>query len=76
MNKFYVSQLIKKSKDLIKSRFDKFNIKVIENIDDIEILSYQNELFQVILNLFSNSIDVLSSSQIENKIIHIKIYQA
>ena len=74
MNKFYLSQLIKKSKDLIKSRFDKFNIKVIENIDDIEILSYQNELFQVILNLFSNSIDVLSSSQIENKIIYIKIY--
>ncbi|MCT7513148.1 transporter substrate-binding domain-containing protein [Aliarcobacter cryaerophilus] len=74
MNKFYVSQLIKKSKDLIKSRFDKFNIKVIEHIDDIEILSYQNELFQVILNLFSNSIDVLSSSQIENKIIYIKIY--
>ena len=52
MNKFYLSQLIKKSKDLIKSRFDKFNIKVIEHIDDIEILSYQNELFQVILNLF------------------------
>ncbi|MBK6303794.1 MAG: transporter substrate-binding domain-containing protein [Arcobacter sp.] len=75
MNKFYLSQLIKKSKDLIKSRFDKFNIKVIEHIDDIEILSYQNELFQVILNLFSNSIDVLSSSQIEDKIIHIKIYQ-
>ena len=74
MNKFYVSQLIKKSKDLIKSRFDKFNIKVIEHIDDIEILSYQNELFQVILNLFSNSIDVLSSSQIENKIIYINIY--
>ena len=74
MNKFYVSQLIKKSKDLIKSRFDKFNIKVIENIDDIEILSYQNELFQVILNLFSNSIDVLSSNEIENKIIYIKIY--
>ena len=74
MNKFYVSQLIKKSKDLIKSRFDKLNIKVIEHIDDIEILSYQNELFQVILNLFSNSIDVLSSSQIENKIIYIKIY--
>ncbi|QNM89942.1 transporter substrate-binding domain-containing protein [Aliarcobacter cryaerophilus] len=74
MNKFYVSQLIKKSKDLIKSRFDKFNIKVIEHIDDIEILSYQNELFQVILNLFSNSIDVLSSSQIEKKIIYIKIY--
>ena len=74
MNKFYLSQLIKKSKDLIKSRFDKFNIKVIEHIDDIEILSYQNELFQVILNLFSNSIDVLSSSQIENKIIYIKIY--
>ena len=74
INKFYISELIKKSKDLIKSRFDKFNIKVIENIDDIEILSYQNELFQVILNLFSNSIDVLSSSQIENKIIYIKIY--
>ena len=75
MNKFYISELIKKSKDLIKSRFDKFNIKVIENIDDIEILSYQNELFQVILNLFSNSIDVLSSNEIEDKIIHIKIYQ-
>ena len=74
MNRFYLSQLIKKSKDLIKSRFDKFNIKVIEHIDDIEILSYQNELFQVILNLFSNSIDVLSSSQIENKIIYINIY--
>ncbi|PRM89834.1 hypothetical protein CJ671_05620 [Aliarcobacter cryaerophilus] len=73
MNKFYVSQLIKKSKDLIKSRFDKFNIKVIEHIDDVEILSYQNELFQVILNLFSNSIDILSSSQIEKKIIYIKI---
>ena len=75
INKFYISELIKKSKDLIKSRFDKFNIKVIENIDDIEILSYQNELFQVILNLFSNSIDVLSSNEIEDKIIHIKIYQ-
>ena len=48
MNRFYLSQLIKKSKDLIKVRFDKFNIKVIEHIDDIEILSYQNELFQVL----------------------------
>uniref|UniRef100_UPI0040487521 ATP-binding protein n=1 Tax=Aliarcobacter sp. TaxID=2321116 RepID=UPI0040487521 len=50
---------------LVDSRIKTENIKVIENIKDITIFNFENELIQVFMNIFNNSIDVLM--EIDNK---------
>lgn len=51
--------------ELIVSRIKTENIKIVQNIKDITVLNFENELIQVFMNIFNNSIDVLS--KIENK---------
>lgn len=50
---------------LVDSRIKTENIKIVENINEVSVINYENELIQVFMNIFNNSIDVLT--QIENK---------
>ncbi len=51
------------------------DIKVIENLESIEILGFENEFIQVIMNLLNNAKDVLEDKGVENKLIFIDIYK-
>ncbi|MDX4066424.1 transporter substrate-binding domain-containing protein [Aliarcobacter skirrowii] len=72
INKFLISNTIKKSILLLKSSIDKHNITIVEDIEDSELLSYESELMQVILNIISNSIDILKDKNIDSRYIYFK----
>ena len=72
INKFLISNTIKKSILLLKSSIDKHNITIVEDIEDSELLSYESELMQVILNIISNSIDILKDNNIDSRYIYFK----
>ena len=56
---FNLNKTIEKVINLIDPQFKSHGIKIIENIEDISITTYENELIQVILNLLNNSRDEL-----------------
>ena len=56
--------MIEKSLSIVSSQFVSKNIEIIKNIEDIKILSSENELIQVILNILNNVKDALK--KIEN----------
>ncbi|RXJ79655.1 hypothetical protein CRU86_02710 [Aliarcobacter skirrowii] len=72
INKFLISNTIKKSILLLKSSIDKHNITIVEDIEDSELLSYESELMQIILNIISNSIDILKDKNIDSRYIYFK----
>jgi len=49
----------------------KNNVIIIKNIEDIEILGYENEIIQVYMNILNNAMDSLENLKDEIKIIKI-----
>jgi len=72
---FKIGDVYKKTINIIKSKFKSVDINLIENIDNISITNLDNELIQVLMNLLNNARDVLVSSETQNKLIFINIYQ-
>ncbi len=69
---FSVNRVIKESIDLVQLYYEKLNINM--NLiceSDFDTLGYPNEFSQVMMNLFSNSKDVLSEKEDEKKYIEI-----
>lgn len=71
---FFISSVIRKSTQLLRTNLDNFKINVIEQIEDIEIKSYKNELLQVLLNMVSNAIDILQDTPEDGRNIVITTY--
>ena len=69
---FSTKKTIKESIDLVQNYYEKADIKM--NLiceEDFEILGYPNEFSQVMMNLFSNSKDVLNEQENQKKYIEI-----
>lgn len=60
---------------LISSRLKSSHVNVIEKIDDVVLMSLENELIQVLMNVFNNSLDELENVLENKRHIRIKIYQ-
>jgi two-component system, NtrC family, C4-dicarboxylate transport sensor histidine kinase DctB len=58
-NIFYSEDLINKLLKLISVEFKKNNINVIKKIENVEILNYENEILQVLINIVNNAKDEL-----------------
>jgi len=72
---FTTAKLIDKTLRLVYSQYKNNNIEIIQNIENIELLSYENELLQVIINLLNNARDALIKESKEyQKYIFITIY--
>lgn len=56
---FNIKNSIQQAISLVSVQFYKKEIEIIENVDNIEIQSYENELIQVIINLLNNARDEL-----------------
>lgn len=65
---FSLTNVIIKSKQLLENKFKGKNIKIIHELNDIKLFGMENDLIQVLTNLFSNSIDILDQSQNERLI--------
>lgn len=73
---FKMKDLVITTYSLIKSIFDKNQIKFNININsEISYFGHKNELSQVILNIFTNSKDAFSKKDIKNKFLNISSTQ-
>lgn len=69
---FYIKTAISNAVFIIKPIIEEYNIKLEVKVDkDIQILGFENEYSQVVLNLLSNAKDELVKNSIENAKIEI-----
>lgn len=72
---FSLKKSIDRSYQLLATKFSDNNIKlVIDSIDDVIIYGKQNELLQVLMNIFSNAVYALQHIK-DNKMIMVKTIQ-
>jgi len=68
-----IRDIIEKSVNFVQPRINAHQIKLdINDIEDIEMNTYPNDLIQVVLNLLNNSIDAYSEVDTDDK--YIKVY--
>ncbi|WP_417333617.1 transporter substrate-binding domain-containing protein [Halarcobacter sp.] len=73
---FIVNDSFEKVLSILDTSFINHNIEVKKEIENIEINSYQNELNQVLLNIFANSKDALKElDKNKEKYIFIKVFK-
>jgi PAS domain S-box-containing protein len=69
---FQIKSSYEKTLNLVNSKFKSIGIEVIENIDDnITINNLENELIQVLMNLFNNAKDILEEQDSQEKLIFV-----
>ena len=68
---FRLDDIITKVLSLTSTSFDNKNIKIITNVDSIEIYNLENELTQAVLNIINNAKDALIEKNPEVKLIFI-----
>ena len=61
--------LIERTMQLLSSRFKNKNITLEADIEDINIITYENELIQALINIFNNAIDAFDTSSSEDRVI-------
>ncbi len=70
-----IKALFEKSTHLLVDDMEMNGIKYFEEIDDIEITTYQNELVQSLINILKNSIDAFKESSIKNQTLSITCHE-
>ena len=71
---FDIKDIYNKTLKLVSNKFVSRNIKLVENIDSIEINSFDNELMQVIMNILNNAKDILETKENQERILIVDIY--
>ncbi|MDY3203975.1 MAG: HAMP domain-containing sensor histidine kinase [Arcobacter sp.] len=73
-NLFKSIDLIEKALNIVKISFNKNDIKIVKEIEDCEVLTFENELLQVIINILNNAEDELIKKEKDfEKYLFIKI---
>ena len=75
VNEFNISNTLSKTLKLIESQFTAKDIEIIKNIESYELLSIENELIQVLINILNNARDILITNKEERKLIFISTYR-
>jgi PAS domain S-box-containing protein len=73
LKRFNVSKLIEQTCKLFSSKIKNRSIDLILELSDYEIVGYEREFVQVVLNILHNAIDAFDANKIEDKIIKITI---
>lgn len=69
-----ISSAIQSTLEIIKAQLKNENIELLMDIEDVELLSFENELKQSLLNIFSNAQDAIKlKAQSEKFNAYIKI---
>jgi len=75
ISEFLISNTVEKTLNIVNAQFVAKEIKVVMNIEDISIVSIENELIQVLVNLLKNSRDILITLENQKKYIFINTYK-
>ena len=70
---FNIYDVYNKTLNIVQTKFKDLNIKIIEDIDNINITNLDNELIQVLMNILNNAKDALSTNQKKERIIFVTI---
>ncbi|MGA1932021.1 sensor histidine kinase [Arcobacter sp. YIC-464] len=70
--KFTIEELLSKVDKLLGVHYRNRGITIIKNIDEIEVLGYENELLQVLINIFNNAKDEFERNKVEKRYIFIE----
>ncbi len=71
-SEFNLKQIIQKSVKLLMANFRNSNIKIINEVEDIEIIALENEFSQVLINILNNAKDALMQDEnLKEKLIFI-----
>ncbi len=72
---FILENCFQKTLNILSSKFDSEDIKIIKNIEHIELIGYETELIQVFMNIFNNAKDAFIENQVKEKVIFIDMYK-
>mgnify|MGYP003571689152 CR=1 FL=1 len=72
---FNIKQSYYRTLNLTNAKFKSFDIKLIEQLDDVNICNIENELIQVMMNIMNNAKDVLQEKEEQEKLIFISLTQ-
>ncbi len=76
METFSIKIAIKKTLNLLDVQFRNKDIKIIQELEEIKLKNYENQLIQVIINLLNNAKDEFERGNINHeKLILIKCYK-
>ena len=75
MSEFKISELFNKTLNIISSQFNTKDIEIIKNIDELTLLSIENELIQVLINILNNAKDALEKVESKRRLIFINVYK-
>ena len=67
--------LMEKTLNMLSAQFKNIQIDIIKNIEDVEFETYQNELVQVVVNIFNNAKDQLLKVNNEKKLIFMNLFK-
>jgi len=70
---FLTSDIFNKTVLIVGPKLESLNIKVIADIEELEINNYDNALIQVLVNILNNANDALVEKVDENRVIFIEI---
>lgn len=68
---FTLKESIEYTLKLFEGRMKTEDIKIVYDLDDVELFNFRNELTQVFINIFNNSADALKLIDKEDRYIHI-----
>ena len=72
--KFEFKDAFHRASDLLSSKFKNRDIEIVEDIDDISIDGFINDIVQVFMNILNNAKDALEEMKDARRIIFIKIH--
>ncbi|MBU3015948.1 cache domain-containing protein [Poseidonibacter lekithochrous] len=75
LNEFKIENTLTKTLKLIDAQFNVSNIEIIKNIENYELLSIENDLIQVLINILNNAKDALITKDEIRRLIFINTYK-
>jgi PAS domain S-box-containing protein len=75
INEFNISDTLSKTLKLISAQFTTKDIEIIENIEPYNLVSIENEIIQVLINILNNARDALLIKEKQRKLLFINTYK-
>ena len=75
INKFNISDTISKTLKLVSAQLTAKNIEIIENIESYDLVSIENEIIQVLINILNNAKDALLTKEKQRRLLFINTYK-
>lgn len=70
---FNINQTFEKVLDVLEKRLENTDIKIVKNIEDITLHTYETEIIHILINLINNCIEAFENQNIDKPIIMIDI---